>query len=86
MKYLFQPEHPGAIPASSRGGSESMRAGGVYDLDPEWAQMVAEGCPGVGGASCLIPVDVPVSLPQPVDVAVTPSGRSAKGMRKKPAP
>jgi hypothetical protein len=35
-----------------------MRTGGVYDLDPEWALIVAEGCPGLNGASCFVPVDV----------------------------
>ena len=53
-----------------------MRFGRIYDIDEEWALVIAEGCPGLNGASCLTPVDEP----KPVE----PAKKPAKGPGRPP--
>lgn len=81
MLRRFLPEHPGACPASSRGG-DAMASGGVYDVTDEWAAHVEEGCPGIGGASCLVPVGDIVPKPgddlvAAADIAIIKRARKA---------
>lgn len=73
MKYLFQPAHPGAGPASAREAGKPMKAGNVYDIDPEWAAHVGVYCKGVDGAPCLVPIEEekPKAKPGPKPSAAT---------------
>lgn len=61
MKYTYSPARPMEQAASARRGQPqvAMRSGGVYDIDPEWAQFIVGIVPGVDGGPCLVPVDPP---------------------------
>jgi hypothetical protein len=80
MLRRFLPEHPGACPGSARVSGEAMVSGRVYDVTDEWAAHVEEGCPGIDGAPCLVPVEDIV--PESGDAPKPAAGVPAKPARK----